>query len=129
MTTALITHKDCLNHVSPPGHPECVERLSVILAALEDPEFKKLDRVNAEPASLEQLKLVHTDDQIETILNKIPQAGHAMLDEDTYLSSGSEQAAMLAVGAVCQAIDRIMEGKNKNAFCAIRPPGHHAEPD
>lgn len=129
MTTALITHRDCLNHISPAGHPECVERLSVILAALDDPKFQKLDRVEAVPASIEQLKLVHTDDQVEAVLNKMPLNGHAMLDEDTYLSPGSELAALLAAGAVCQAIDRVMAGKNKNAFCAIRPPGHHAEPD
>lgn len=129
MTTALISHKDCLNHVSPPGHPECVERLSVILSALDDPEFNELDRIDAKKADIEQLKLVHSQQHINHISNNIPIDGNVMLDGDTYLSSGSEDAALRAAGAVCQAIDRVMAGDNKNAFCAVRPPGHHAEPD
>jgi len=129
MTTALITHTDCLNHVSPPGHPECAQRLSVILAALDEPEFEKLERIDAELATLDQLKLVHSQDHIERVFNKIPLEGNAMLDGDTYLSAGSEQAALRAAGAVCQGVDLVMAGSYKNAFCAVRPPGHHAEPD
>ncbi len=128
MTTALITHKDCLDHVSTPGHPECVERLSVILQALEGEEFKKLMRLDASLATDEQLLLVHSRDHIENIKNKIPIDGIAMVDGDTYLSSGSENAARRAVGAMCDAIDLVMKGDVDNAFCAVRPPGHHAEP-
>lgn len=129
MTTALITHSDCLDHVSPPGHPECVERLSVILAALAEPEFETLLRVDAALATTEQLKLVHTQEHIEHVLNSVPMDGNAMLDGDTYLSSGSQNAALRAVGAVCQGIDLAMAGEVDNAFCASRPPGHHAEPE
>lgn len=129
MTTALISHHDCLNHISPPGHPECAERLSVIMAAFDDPDFDDLQRVEAKLATKEQIALVHGDDHIENILSNIPFDGNAMIDGDTYLSSGSEDAALRAAGAVCQAIDRVMDGRNKNAFCAVRPPGHHAEPD
>ena len=67
MTTALITHKDCLDHVSPSGHPECVERLKVILSALGDSEFEKLDRVNAVQATMEQISLVHDQDHIDHV--------------------------------------------------------------
>jgi|TARA_R110002096_G_scaffold415163_1_gene616728 acetoin utilization deacetylase AcuC-like enzyme len=128
MTTALITHSDCLDHVSPPGHPECVERLSVILAALSEPEFKTLLRVDAALATMQQLELVHTKEHIEHVLNQVPMDGNSMLDGDTYLSSGSRNAALRGVGAVCQGIDLVMSGDIDNAFCASRPPGHHAEP-
>lgn len=85
MTTALITHKDCLNHVSPPGHPECVERLEVILSALDDPEFDALERIDAEKATFEQLNLVHSEEHIENVKNHVPLDGNAMIDADTYL--------------------------------------------
>ncbi len=128
MTTALITHPDCLDHVSPPGHPECVERLSVILAALEGEEFSDLMRLEASMADDEKISLVHDQEHIENIKSKIPMDGNAYIDGDTYLSSGSENAARRAVGAVCDAIDLVMNGEVDNAFCAVRPPGHHAEP-
>ena len=127
MTTALITHADCLDHISPSGHPECVERLSVILAALSEPIFDALLRVDAGLATTEQLKLVHTQDHIEHVLSQVPMDGNTMLDGDTYLSSGSQNAALRAVGGVCKAIDMVMAGDIENAFCASRPPGHHAE--
>ncbi|MCC3861319.1 histone deacetylase family protein [Pseudemcibacter aquimaris] len=126
MTTALFTHYDCLDHVSPLGHPECAERLSVVLAALEGFDLKK---INAEDATEEQIRLVHGRDHIDKIKNNIPDTGNAYIDGDTYLSSGSEKAALKAAGAVCQAIDMVMAGDADNAFCAVRPPGHHAEPD
>jgi acetoin utilization deacetylase AcuC-like enzyme len=126
MTTALITHQDCLNHVSPTGHPECVERLSVILAALEGLDLKRID---AELASYEQIKLVHGDEHVAVITDNLPLDDNYMIDGDTYLSPGSENAALRASGAVCQAIDLVMADDVKNAFCAVRPPGHHAEPD
>lgn len=128
MTTALFTHADCLNHISPPGHPECVERLSVILAALDGDEFETLTRVEAKLATDEQISLVHSPGHIEHVMNSVPKDGNAMIDGDTYLSSGSEDAARRSAGAVCGAIDMVMEGKIDNAFCAVRPPGHHAEP-
>lgn len=128
MKTALITHKGCLEHISPQGHPECVERLSVILSALDEPEFNELDKIEATLATRDQLTLVHTEDHIESVFEQIPKDGNAMLDGDTYLSAGSKKAALLAAGAVCQAIDLVMAGTHQNAFCAVRPPGHHAEP-
>lgn len=129
MTTALISHPDCLDHISPPGHPECVERLSVILAAFDDPIFSDLIKIEAEPATKDQILLVHDEAYIEQIIENIPLDGNGYLDGDTYLSSGSENAALRAAGAVCQAVDKVIAGEISNAFCAVRPPGHHAEPD
>lgn len=128
MTTAFISHVDCLDHVSPPGHPECVERLSVILAALNEEEFDALKRFDASEATDDQIKLVHSQEHLDNVINTVPPAGNAMIDGDTYLSSGSENAARRAAGAVCDAIDLVMNGEVDNAFCAVRPPGHHAEP-
>ena len=129
MTTAIYSHEDCLDHVSPPGHPECEDRLRVILSALEDEKFAKIDRIEAVLASEEQLKLVHDEAHLVAVSEGVPMDGNAYLDNDTYLSSGSEQAALRAAGAICQAIDGVMAGEHDNAFCAVRPPGHHAEPD
>jgi acetoin utilization deacetylase AcuC-like enzyme len=128
MSTALISHKTCLDHVAPYGHPECEERLHVILAALGEPQFDHLCRLEAQKATIEQLELVHSREHIDHVFNSIPDYDHSYLDNDTFLSPGSKEAALYAAGAVCQAIDTIMAGDNKNAFCAIRPPGHHAEP-
>ncbi len=128
MSTALITHKDCLNHVSPPGHPECVERLSVVLSALSQPEFNKLDKIEADLATIEQLKLIHDEEHIRNVMGAEPGVDNFMLDNDTYMSSGSSQAALRAAGSLCQAVDLVMAGSHKNVFCAVRPPGHHAEP-
>ncbi|MDG1857926.1 MAG: histone deacetylase family protein, partial [Emcibacteraceae bacterium] len=126
MTTGLITHTDCLDHVSPSGHPECVERLSVILAALDKLDVKRFD---ANLATYEQIKLVHDDAHVAVVTENLPIDDNFMIDGDTYLSSGSENAALRGAGAVCQAVDLVMKGEVKNAFCAVRPPGHHAEPD
>jgi acetoin utilization deacetylase AcuC-like enzyme len=126
MTTALLTHSDCLNHVSPEGHPECVDRLVVILSALE--EFQ-LDKIEAQLATKDQLELVHDQNHIDNLQRNIPLEGNGYLDNDTYVSSGSEHAALRAAGAICQAIDLVMNEEFDNAFCAVRPPGHHAEPD
>ena len=80
-------------------------------------------------AIYDQIKLVHDENHFQNISNNLPIAGNAFIDGDTYLSAGSEKAALRATGAVCQAIDRIIEGDIRNAFCAVRPPGHYAEPD
>ncbi len=129
MKTGFFTHEDCLNHLSPPGHPECEDRLSVIQAALSGPVFDALVRIDAEKASIDQISLVHPQDHIERVLDNIPATGHAMIDGDTYLSPGSGDASHRAAGSICQAVDMIMAEELDNAFCAVRPPGHHAEPD
>jgi acetoin utilization deacetylase AcuC-like enzyme len=127
MPTLLITHPVCLEHDPGPHHPECPERLKVVLAALETEEFHLLLRAEAPHATMEQLSRAHPMSHIEHILSSVPSQGHCTIDGDTFLSPNSGEAALRAAGAVCLAIDEVVSGRVRNAFCAIRPPGHHAE--
>lgn len=129
MTTLLFSHMDCFGHDMGRLHPEQPARLKAILHAMDAPEFMGLLRCDAPLASYEQLLRVHPAEHIDSILNNVPSSGLYSLDGDTSLSPGSGQAALRAAGAVCAAVDAVMDGKGDNAFCAIRPPGHHAEPD
>ncbi|HEY4343124.1 MAG TPA: histone deacetylase family protein [Parvibaculum sp.] len=129
METLLVTHSACLDHEVPPGHPENPDRLRAVLGALEAEEFALLMRVEAPRATVEQLERVHPPIHIETILNSVPETGFHRVDADTAMSPGSGEAALRAAGAVVHAVDEVMAGRARNAFCAIRPPGHHAEPD
>lgn len=129
MTTALLTHPACLAHETPPGHPECVERLEVVLEALKEPAFSELEWIEARAASVDELQLVHPPAFVETITDLSPATGFARIDADTAMSPGSFEAALRAAGSVCQAVDMVMAGEADNAFCAVRPPGHHAEPE
>ncbi len=128
MTTALFTHLACLGHDPGPTHPERPARLTAVLAALEAPEFAALDRREAPLADTAQVARAHSATYVDDILGAVPAQGLAGLDPDTYLSPGSGEAALRAAGAVCAAIDAVMAGEVTNAFCAVRPPGHHAEP-
>lgn len=128
MTTAFITHSACLYHDVPLGHPESPDRLRAVLHALDAPRFAGLRREEAPRASEEALLRVHPKAYIEHVLSRVPAEGFAHLDADTVLSPGSKEAALRAAGAVVRAVDLVVEGKATNAFCAVRPPGHHAEP-
>lgn len=128
MATLLFTHPACLRHVPGPHHPESPARLAAILAALETPEFAGLIRREAPLAERGAIERVHPADFIERQLAAVPQSGYAMIDGDTILSPGSGEAALRAAGALCAAVDAVMAGEGVNAFCAVRPPGHHAEP-
>ncbi len=127
MATALFTHPDCLAHRPPEGHPERPERLAAILAALEAPRFAALDRRAAPLATPADIALVHAPGYLEAIAEAVPAAGTVALDEDTHLSPGSLTAALRAAGAAVAAVDIVLDGGAANAFCAVRPPGHHAE--
>ncbi len=129
MTTLLYTHEDCFHHDTGQMHPECPERLKAVLAALDAEEFSALQRREAPKASREQLARVHPEAYIARVLAAIPASGHANLDGDTTLSPGSGDAALRAAGALCAAVDAVMAEEARNAFCAVRPPGHHAEPE
>ncbi|MEE3625595.1 histone deacetylase family protein [Nitrospirillum sp. BR 11752] len=128
MATALFTHWSCLEHETGPGHPECPARLSAVLRALDAERFQYLDRRQAPRATLDQIERVHTPDLVARLQASIPITGIVSLDGDTVLSPGSFEAALHAAGAVCAAVDAVMAGEVRNAFCAVRPPGHHAEP-
>ena len=127
MNTALITHSDCLEHVTPPGHPERVERLKAVLAALEPEEFAYLVRVDAPLADDAPLRLGHSPAHIAALEARSPEQGFATIDADTFLSPGSLSAARRASGALVRAVDMVLADEVRNAFCAVRPPGHHAE--
>ena len=128
MTTLLFYHPSFLEHDTGAGHPESPERLRAILKALEADDFTALQRHEAPPASEEQLQLVHQESYVSQVLSAIPNIGYVGLDMDTIASPGSGEAALRAAGAVCAAVDAVMAGEGDNAFCAVRPPGHHAEP-
>ena len=128
MTTALFTHSACLYHETPPGHPESSDRLRAVLHALEGEAFQYLAREEAPPAAREELARVHPTFYIDAVMGAVPERGFGALDPDTHLSPGSGEAMLRAAGALVAAVDRVMSGKVKNAFCAVRPPGHHAEP-
>lgn len=127
-TTAFITHRDCWQHDMGVHHPECPERLGAIsdrlIAAGLDIHLQFHD---APLASMEQLQRVHPRDYIEKLRAASPAHGIFHLDPDTAMSPGTFTAALRAAGAGCQATDLVMRGEAQNAFCAVRPPGHHAE--
>ncbi|HTT49200.1 MAG TPA: histone deacetylase family protein [Pseudolabrys sp.] len=127
MSTLLITHPACLNHLTPGGHPERPDRLRAIERALEDERFQTLAREQAPRAPLEIVALAHPMDYIEAIRDASPKEGLVHIDADTSMSPGSLEAALRGVGGATHAVDEVMNQKAGNAFVAIRPPGHHAE--
>lgn len=127
MFTSLFTHAACLEHDTGLGHPECADRLRAVLAALETEEFYMLERQEAPRATMEQLQRAHPQSHIDQLYTAIPKEGREGLDADTVLSPGTWEAALRAAGAVCAAVDAVATGHSRNAFCAVRPPGHHAE--
>ena len=128
MTTRLYTHPVCMEHSGGRHHPESPERLKAVLAALEAPAFAALQRQEAPPATDAQIARVHPQAYIDKIVELAPAEGLVRLDADTAMSPASLEAARRAAGAVCAAVDAVMGGEIRNAFCAVRPPGHHAEP-
>lgn len=127
MTTLLLTHPVCIEHDTGVGHPERAERLIAINKVLAHEPFNDLKREEAPLANKEQLGLAHSADHIASIEAASPQEGSVRIDADTVMSPKSWQAALRASGAGIKAVDDVMTGKVQNAFCAIRPPGHHAE--
>ncbi|MEQ8356427.1 MAG: histone deacetylase family protein [Kiloniellaceae bacterium] len=129
MTTLLFSHRACENHIPDMGHPEGPIRLKAIAAALSAPEFEALQRREAPRAEESQISRVHPGSFVQDLLLAVPASGERAIDADTMLSPGSGEAALRAAGAVVAAVDAVMAGEADNAFCAVRPPGHHAEPD
>jgi acetoin utilization deacetylase AcuC-like enzyme len=127
MSTLLVTHPACLDHLTPPGHPERPDRLRVVERALEAEKFQSLARVQAPRAAFETIALCHPMEYIAQIRDATPREGMVRLDADTSMSPGSFEAALRAVGGTVHAVDEVLTKKATNAFVATRPPGHHAE--
>ena len=127
MTTLIFTHPACVEHDPGAFHPECPARLKAVLDALKTEEFKDLQWRDAPRAETDQLTRVHPRDHVDRVLSLVPKEGHYSLDPDTVLSPSSGEAALRAAGALCAAVDAVVAGEGQNAFCAVRPPGHHAE--
>lgn len=129
MTLALYTHPDMLDHHPGDGHAERSERLTAVIDALDDHAGLDLNRLEAPQVTLDDLRLVHPQAYIDAMLAAAPREGIVRLDEDTFLSPGSILAARRAAGAPVEAVRAVARGETQRAFCAVRPPGHHAEPE
>jgi len=127
MSTLLLSHPACLEHLTPMGHPERPDRLRAIERVLEAERFQTLAREQAPAAALETIALCHPMDYVEGIRDATPSDGLVRLDADTTMSPGSFEAALRAAGGITRAVDEVMERAITNAFVATRPPGHHAE--
>jgi len=122
----LYTHPSCLLHSAGPGHPESPSRLQAVLQSLDGDRFAALDRVEAPRATRVQLERAHDSALIDLLFDNAPREGHVRIDADTAMSADSLDAALRAAGAVCAAVDAAIDGDAPRAFCAVRPPGHHA---
>ena len=127
MSTAYFTDPRCLTHLTPPGHPERADRLRAVMGALDAPEFADLDRRLAPLGPEAELLRCHPQAYVERVRKAVPAEGAAQLDPDTWVSPGSWDAAMAALGGAVSALDAVMAGEVANAFVGVRPPGHHAE--
>ena len=127
MPTLLLGHPAALAHQVPMGHPERPDRIRAVERALEDECFSGLIREQALRAEPETIALIHPEPYIQAIIAAAPREGFVEIDADTSMSPGTLEAALRAVGAAAQAVDEVMAGKVRNAFSAMRPPGHHAE--
>lgn len=127
MTTLLLTHPAGRRHLTPEGHPERVARIEAVEAALSAPRFAALAREAAPLADEAEVLRCHPAAYLARLRAAIPAEGTRALDADTHVSPGSLEAALRAVGAATRAVDAVIAGEAANAFCAMRPPGHHAE--
>jgi acetoin utilization deacetylase AcuC-like enzyme len=130
MTTAFITHPDCLKHEMGAHHAECPERLQAVYDAFRQSGLlSRLKSIEAPLATREQLAAAHAAEYVDAIFNTAPRHGYAYLDPDTSMNPHSLAAACRAAGAVVHGVDMAMAGEIDNAFCAVRPCGHHATHD
>ena len=127
MTTLLFSHAASLLHETPPGHPERVERIKAVNQVLASAHFKDLLRREAPLGRDADILRAHAYEHLERVKALSPVEGFEYLDPDTAMSPGTLEAALRAVGAATAAVDAVFRGEADNAFCALRPPGHHAE--
>ncbi len=135
-STLLVSHRDCVHHDTGPEHPESAKRLISLLSAVDEgmAEFDgRVARIECRHASEDEIGRVHPRSHIERIRSAVQQAGatktRVFLDPDTAVAAGSWDAARAAAGSVITAVDGLLNGEAENAFCAVRPPGHHATAD
>lgn len=129
MATALLLDRIFKQHLTGPGHPERPERYDAVNAGLErEGLVRDATRIAPRPASEDEIAMCHTRDYIATVRRDISRGGHELSTGDTVLSARSLDVALEAAGGVMNAVDAVLEGRAKNAFCAVRPPGHHASP-
>ena len=127
MKTGIITTDTYLNHNTGQDHPERADRVTVVIEHLKKLKSKNLVWKKPTKFDLKYLQLAHDKDYLNNVKNSFPTQGLNFLDGDTILSPGSKEAAIDAVGSIITAIDGVMKKDLRNAFCAVRPPGHHAE--
>lgn len=127
--THFFTHPIFLEHVTPPGHPERIDRLNVVNDILAHEEFNALVRKTPLRAESDRVYLAHPPHFFERVAGMVPLEGMSQVDSDTIISPKSLEAALTAVGAATNAVDAVAKGEAQNAFVAARPPGHHAEKD
>ncbi len=127
MTTLLIHHPLTVEHETPPGHPERPDRIRAIDQILSAPHFDNLGREEAVAAPREAVLMAHTPSHLSLIEGLDPDEGLERIDEDTWMSPKSLEVALLGVGAAMRAVDAVAQRDADNVFCAMRPPGHHAE--
>jgi acetoin utilization deacetylase AcuC-like enzyme len=128
MTTSIYSHPACLAHRPGPHHPESPQRLEAVLQALDATEFAGVRRCDAPRGTREQVLLAHSAGYVDAVEAAAPHEGYRALDGgDTIMSPGTWEAVLRCVGAVCAAVDDVASGQSRNAFCATRPCGHHAE--
>ncbi|MEL7543845.1 MAG: histone deacetylase family protein, partial [Pseudomonadota bacterium] len=127
MSTLYLTHPSYLEHNNGPGHPERPERLEAIAKVVAHDDFAALEHVEPRIADEAIIELAHPRDYIDALKSARPSDGIRQLDPDTAMVPGTWDAALRAVGAGLTAVDKVMSGDARNAFCAVRPCGHHAE--
>mgnify|MGYP002735285092 CR=1 FL=1 len=128
MITSYITHPDCQQHDMGPEHPENPMRLDAIRTCLmRSGILQQTMQSDAVPATDEQLARVHPVRHLNALAKCVPEHGMLSLDGDTMMTPGSLISARLAAGAACRAVDQVFRNQADNVFCAVRPPGHHAE--
>ena len=127
MKTGIITTDTYLNHDTGKGHPERADRVTVVIDNIKKLKSKNLIWKKPTQFDLKYLQLTHDKDYLNNVKDSFPTQGLNFLDGDTILSPGSKEATIDAVGSIITAIDGVMKKDFRNAFCAVRPPGHHAE--
>ena len=125
MTTLLLSHQICTRH-NMPGSPETPARLEAVEQALQGDLFETLQREDCPSANEDHIALAHSGDYINELREHTPASGYFQIDADTTLCPHSYEAALKAAGGAVRAVDAVMSGEVDNAFCAVRPPGHHA---